>query len=84
MALALLPRRRSPVLLGSTERFVRKKSKHTHKKITLPPGLPPPYCVIAQVVPLAYQRGQPPTHTVMAFFFFNSSLILAVKFTLYT
>lgn len=27
-----------------------------------PDGLPPPYHVIAQVVPLAYQRGQPPTN----------------------
>lgn len=37
-------------------------------KNTLPTGLPPPYLVIAQIVPLAYQRGQPPNHTVMAFF----------------
>lgn len=41
--------------------------------------------MIAHIVPLVYQKGQPPTHTVMAFFvFFNSSLTLAVKFTLYT
>lgn len=52
-----------------------------------PAGLPLPYHVIAQVVPLAYQRGQPPTNPYcdgFVGFFFNSSLTLAIKFTLYT
>lgn len=51
----------------------------------LPTGLPPPYRVIAQVVPLAYQRGQPPTHTVMALFFFLIQvlyLLLSLHFIL--
>lgn len=52
-----------------------------------PAALPPPYHVIAQVVPLAYQRGQPPANPYcdgFVGFFFNSSLTLAIKFTLYT
>lgn len=39
----------------------------TKQSNTLPTGLPPPYHVIAQLVPLTYQRGEPPVHTVMAF-----------------
>lgn len=39
----------------------------TKQTNTLPTGLPPPYHVIAQLVPLTYQRGEPPVHTVMAF-----------------
>lgn len=41
-----------------------------------PAALAPPYHVIAQVVPLAYQRGQPPTNPYcdgFVDFFFNSS-----------
>lgn len=52
-----------------------------------PAGLPSPYHVIAQVVPLAYQRGQPPTNPYcdgFVGFFLNSSLTLVIKFTLYT
>lgn len=38
------------------------------KQNTLPTGLPLPCRMIAQIVPLAYQRGEPPVRTVMALF----------------
>lgn len=72
----------STALSSSTaaKALLEKNQTHTHtQKITLPTGLPPPYRVIAQVVPLAYQRGQPATHTVMAFFFLIQVLYLLLS-----